>query len=153
MEDCWLAVAAQRLLLPLSRRLCPEIVDLRQPLEGIFHGCTVVAIEKGAPGQGRRVLERLHETGWLKGSRLLVVVDAETAPLTLSYGLWRALNEVRLPQDLLVDGEFLGIDATAKWPGEGGEEKLRLRQDAAVEALVTRRWKEYGFSDESRHER
>lgn len=147
MEDCWLALAAQRLLLPLSRRLCPEIVDLVQPLEGIFHGCTVVSIEKRAAGQGRRVLERLHETGWLRASRLLVVVDAEAAPLSLSYGLWRALNEVRLSRDLLVDGEFLGVDATAKWPGEGGEEKVRLGQDAAVEALVTRRWKEYGFED------
>ncbi|GFO67206.1 hypothetical protein GMLC_07850 [Geomonas limicola] len=147
MEDCWLAVAAQRLLLPLSRRLCPEIVDVRQPLEGIFHGCTVVSIKKRAAGQGRRVLERLHETGWLKASRLLVVVDAEAAPLSLSYGLWRALNEVRLSRDLLVDGEFLGVDATVKWPGEGGEEQLRLEKDAAVEALVTRRWKEYGFCD------
>lgn len=146
MEDCYLAQAAERLLLPLLRRRCPEVVDLRQPLEGIFHGCALVSLRKGPTGQGRRVLEALRNDGWLKKSRLIAVVDAGEQPLTLSGGLWRALNEARIPEDLLVDRDFLGIDATAKCDAEAGTKRSELRQDASVSALVRQRWREYGFS-------
>ncbi len=145
MEDCWLAKAAERLLLPLSRGQCPEIVEMVMPVEGIFHGCALVAIEKSAPGQGRRVLETLRSGGWLKKGKLLVVVDAAEKALTLSEGFWRALNAVRFPRDLVVtpDG-CLGVDATRKLPEEGGESSQQLRQDTGVSALVEKRWREYG---------
>jgi len=146
MEDCYLAKAAERLLLPLSRRQCPEIVDITQPLEGIFHGCTLVAISKSAPGQGRQVLESLRGSGWLKKGKLIVVVDAGAEPLTLAGAFWQALNEARLPRDLALEEGFLGIDATVKFPEEGGAEEFeQLKQDPSVSALVERRWGEYGF--------
>lgn len=146
MEDCWMAKAAERLLLPLIRRQCPEIVDLLLPLEGIFHGCALIAIKKSLPGQGRRVLETLRSGGWLKRGKLLVAIDAAEAPLTLSEGFWRALNAVSFPRDLAVtpDG-CLGIDATRKLPEEGGVQYQELKQDASVSAQVARRWREYGF--------
>lgn len=147
MEDCYLARAAERLLLPLSRRQCPEIVDIAMPMEGIFHGLALVAIRKGAAGQGRRVLESLRSGGWLKRGKVLVVVDAGEEGLTLSDALWKALNAVRFPRDLVVtpDG-LLGVDATRKLPEEGGERLEELRQDRSVSALVRSRWLEYGFS-------
>ena len=146
MEDCYLARAAERLLLPLSRRQCPEIVDIRQPLEGIFHGCALVAIRKTFPGQGRRVLESLRGGGWLHKEKLLVVVDADARELTLSQAFWQALNEARLPGDLELGDGFLGVDATRKFPEEGGREEFEaLKQDPSVSALVERRWREYGF--------
>lgn len=146
MEDCYLAQAAERLLLPLLRRDCPEVVDLAMPLEGIFHGCALVAIDKSRPGQGRQVLERLRSDGWLKRGKLLVVVDHVPGGLTLSQGFWQALNAVRFPQDLVVtpDG-CLGVDATRKFPEEGGEPAVLLAQDASVSARVAQRWREYGF--------
>ncbi|MBU5635290.1 UbiD family decarboxylase [Geomonas sp. Red69] len=146
MEDCYLAQAAGRLLLPLLRRQCPEIADLVMPLEGIFHGCAIVSIEKKAPGEGRRVLEQLRSGGWLKRGKLLVVVNRTEGELTLAQGFWQALNAVRFPADLVVtqDG-CLGVDATRKLPEEGGERSELLQQDASVSALVERRWREYGF--------
>jgi 4-hydroxy-3-polyprenylbenzoate decarboxylase len=146
MEDCYLAKAAERLLLPLSRRQCPEIVDITQPLEGIFHGCAVVAITKSAPGQGRRVLESLRSEGWLKRGKLVVVVDAGAQAPTLAEAFWRALNEARLPGDLTLEEGFLGVDATRKYPEEGGTGEFeQLQQDSSVIAQVERRWQEYGF--------
>jgi 4-hydroxy-3-polyprenylbenzoate decarboxylase len=146
MEDCFMAKAAERFLLPLLRRDAPEIADVVMPLEGIFHGCAIVSIDKKAPGQGRRVLERLRSDGWLKRGKLLVVVDRAEGELTLSQGCWQALNAVRFPQDLVVtpDG-CLGVDATWKLPEEGGENPDLLRQDATVSARVQERWREYGF--------
>ncbi len=146
MEDCWMAKGAERLLLPLARRQCPEIVDLSLPLEGIFHGCALIAIEKSLPGQGRRVLDKLRSEGWLQRGKLLVVVDAGDKPLTMSEGFWRALNGVRFPGDLaLTPDGCLGVDATRKLPEEGGGQYQELRQDASVSAQVARRWREYGF--------
>ncbi|HEY5512707.1 MAG TPA: UbiD family decarboxylase [Geomonas sp.] len=146
MEDCFLAKAAERLLLPVSRRQCPEIVDIMQPLEGIFHGCAVVAIRKSAPGQGVRVLESLRDSGWLKRGKLLVVVDATPEALNLEGAFWQALNGARLPRDLVLGDGYLGIDATRKLPEEGGEQEFEeLKQDPNISGLVERRWREYGF--------
>jgi len=146
MEDCYLAKAAERLLTPLSRRLCPEIVEITLPMEGIFHGCALVAIRKERPGQGREVLAKLRSGGWLSRGKLLLVLDASPAAATLPGAFWQALNAVRFPDDLLLAGGCLGIDATAKLPEEGGEPFEELRQDPTVSALVERRWREYGFS-------
>ncbi|HBG04146.1 MAG: menaquinone biosynthesis decarboxylase [Geobacteraceae bacterium GWC2_58_44] len=146
MEDCYLAKAAERLLVPFSRRQCPEIVDITLPMEGIFHGCAVIAIRKTVAGQGRRVLESLRDSGWLKRGKLLVVVDAADAALTLPRAFWQALNGARFPRDLLLSEGSLGIDATRKFPEEGGEREFQeLGQDPFVSALVERRWREYGF--------
>ena len=154
MEDCYLAKAAERLLLPFSRSQCPEIVDITLPIEGIFHGCAVVAIKKSFPGQGLRVLESLRAGGWLKKGKLLVVIDAGDAAMTLSGACWQALNGVRFPDDLVIGEGCLGIDATRKFPGEGGAPELdELRQDPSVSALVRKRWREYGFPEETDPER
>ncbi|MCX5898938.1 MAG: menaquinone biosynthesis decarboxylase, partial [Proteobacteria bacterium] len=44
-------------------------------------------------------------------------------------------------------GSKMGIDATRKWKEEGHErpwpEEIKMSDE--VKALVTRRWKEYGF--------
>lgn len=154
MEDCYLAKAAERLLLPLSRRQCPEIVDIAMPLEGIFHGCALIYIEKTAAGQGRRVLETLRSGGWLKRGKLLVVLDAVEGGATFAEGFWRALNAVQFPRDLVPtpDG-CLGIDATVKLPQEGAGVSQQLRQDASVRAAVERRWREFGFVTDAGEER
>jgi 4-hydroxy-3-polyprenylbenzoate decarboxylase len=146
MEDCFLGKAAERLLLPLLRRECPEIEEITLPFEGMFHGCALVAIKKSAPGQGRRVLESLRGGGWLKRGKLLVVLDATDTALRLSGAFWQALNAVQFPRDLVLSDGCLGIDATRKFPEEGGErDSEELRQDSSVSALVERRWREYGF--------
>lgn len=145
MEDCYLAKAAERILLPLSQRQCPEIVDVTLPIEGIFHGCALVAIEKTRAGQGRRVLESLRRDGWLKTGKLLVVVDATETAKTLPGAFWQALNNIDFARDLVPHDGCLGIDATRKLPGEGGGCGDELRQDPAVSAKVRERWREYGF--------
>jgi 4-hydroxy-3-polyprenylbenzoate decarboxylase len=154
MEDCYLAKTAERLLLSFSRKQCPEIVDITLPMEGIFHGCAVVAIRKSSSGQGRRVLESLRAGGWLKRGKLLVVVDATDTALTLAGAFWQALNAVRFPGDLVISEGCLGIDATRKFPDEGGSPLAEeLKQDPFVSDLVRSRWREYGFLEEAGQER
>ncbi|UFS71874.1 UbiD family decarboxylase [Geomonas sp. RF6] len=144
MEDCHLAKGAERAMLALSRRQCPAIVDISLPLEGIFHGCALVAIEKRAPGEGRAVLESLREGGWLKRGKILVVLDALPGD-PFADALWRTLNHARFPRDIVVEDGRIGLDATRKLPGEADEVLRPLEKDPAVTALVTKRWKDYGF--------
>jgi 4-hydroxy-3-polyprenylbenzoate decarboxylase len=150
MEDCWLVQAGARLLLPLLRRRLPEITALHLPVEGIFHGCAVVAIDKNSPGQGRRVIAGLWSAGWLKRSRLLVIVDRDVPPDDLSRAAWLIFNNADWQHDLIASGDRLAIDATRKLPGEPGGDPPRkpLAPDAETVALIERRWREYGFSKE-----
>lgn len=161
MEDCYLAKAAERLFLPLLRLELPELVDINQPLEWIFHHSALVSIRKEFPGQARRVITGLWGQAPLRSARLLIVVDADVDVQDLSQGAWRALNNVDWQRDLVMappDTENLtvellpgrgrlAIDATRKLPGEGAlapwPEELTMTRE--IITLVEQRWKEYGF--------
>ena len=158
MEDCFMGKAMERLLLPLLRRSLPEVVEINLPMEGFFQGGGVVSIRKTRPGQGREVIERLWEGGWLAASRLLVVVDADVNPHDLSLTGWWTLNHADWRQDLVIAGEppgrsaygdfggRLGIDATRKGEAERPDRAAEeVAPDRLVQELVTRRWREYGL--------
>ena len=101
MEDCYMAKAAERLMLPFTRLELPEVVEINLPLEGIFHGTAVVAIDKRHPGQGREVMAALWARGWLAGARLLVVVDGDVDVHDLSRTFWKVMNSVDWRRDLV----------------------------------------------------
>jgi 4-hydroxy-3-polyprenylbenzoate decarboxylase len=161
MEDCYLAKAMERLLLPLLRLELPELVDINQPFEWIFHHSALVSIRKEFPGQARRAITSLWGQASLRSARLLVVVDADVDVQDLSQGAWRALNNVDWERDLMFAPPEIGnptaellpgrgrlaIDATRKLPGEGAlaswPEELTMPRE--IVNLVKQRWKEYGF--------
>ncbi|HEY6839528.1 MAG TPA: UbiD family decarboxylase [Geobacteraceae bacterium] len=147
MEDCWLARATERLLLPLLRRELPEIVDINLPFEGIFHGCAVVAMAKRGPAHPRRVMERLWSGGWLRDARLLVMVDQDVDVRDLARVAWKVINNVTWSRDLVLpslaaDGGKLGIDGTRKRSRRGGEDVV---MSGDITRMVDTRWREYGF--------
>jgi 4-hydroxy-3-polyprenylbenzoate decarboxylase len=155
MEDCFMAKATERLLLPIIRLQLPEIVDINMPLEGIFHGCAIVAIEKRDAGHPREVIEAIRSGGWLGAARLLVVVDGDTDVHDLSLIAWRVLNLVHWQLDIVVDGSNseklsmgrIGLDATRKIddsPGRGVLPEEIARAQSVME-MVDRRWREYGL--------
>jgi 4-hydroxy-3-polyprenylbenzoate decarboxylase len=139
-EDCWLAKAAERLMLPWLQRRFPEVVDLCFPLETIFHRAAIVSVDASRNGDVPALLRRLREKGPLRRAKVIVMVDADTG-VDPSSVWWRAVNCCNWRRDLLVrdDGAFLDIDATLK--AEQGP-PLERRETAD---LVTRRWREYGL--------
>jgi len=158
MEDCHMARGSARLMLPFLQLELPEIAGLHLPVEGIFHGAALVAIDKKCSGHARSVMERLWERGWLKGSRLLVLVDRDVEVGDPGRVYWKILNNVAWQRDLVVAGATepaghpfggrLGIDATRKFPGEGVEEwPGEIAMDGETRTMVSDRWKEYGFND------
>ncbi|MEJ2699814.1 MAG: UbiD family decarboxylase, partial [Desulfuromonadales bacterium] len=148
MEDCYLAKATERLFLPLLRVDFPEIRDLNMPLEGIFHGCALLSIRKSAPGQARRLIGALWKGGFLKSSRLLVILDEDVDVQDLSRSFWRTINNVDPGRDVVLEGRRLGVDATRKLlgEGEGAGPPEPLSRDEATRKLVEGRWPEYGIA-------
>jgi 4-hydroxy-3-polyprenylbenzoate decarboxylase len=162
-EDCWMAKATERIFLPLLKQLCPEIRDINMPLEGVFHNCVIVSIEKRFPGQARKVMNFLWGMGQMMYTKLILVVDQEVDVQDLSAVAWRSFNNIDGKRDIVFSdgpldaldhsspipryGTRIGIDATRKGPEEG---HLRpwpnpLKMDESIVNLVSRRWKEYGF--------
>ena len=108
-------------------------------------------------------MDTLWTHSWLRGSRLIAVVDADVDIRDVSTTFWTILNSVDWKRDLFVPdttanqdkpghvplpyGGRIGIDATRKLPGEGsqGAWPKQASRDKAMKDLVTRRWREYGF--------
>jgi 4-hydroxy-3-polyprenylbenzoate decarboxylase len=151
MEDCYMAKATERLILPMIRLELPEITDINLLFEGIFQGCAVVALHKHHPGHTRQVMEALWAKGWLADSRLLVMIDADTDARDLSLIAWKVLNIVDWRRDLVVsatDRESiplgrLALDATRKIGGGGYRREIVRGREVSL--LVDNRWQEFGL--------
>jgi 4-hydroxy-3-polyprenylbenzoate decarboxylase len=138
MENCWLAKANERLLLPLLRIDFPEIVDLNFPLETAFHGCALLSVRAAAAG-GRQLLRALWQSRYFRSSRLLVLLGEEVDVQEPAQAYWQVVNRVDPQRDVIVEAGRIGIDATRLGPGG------RVETAAETKRLVARRWREYGF--------
>ena len=164
-EDGPIGKATERIFLPLIRMTVPEIVDYDLPVEGVFHNCVIVSIEKRYPKQAQKVMNAIWGAGLLSLSKLVVVVDADCDVHDYREVAWRAFGNVDYAHDLLVTtgpvdhldhaayqqfwGGKAGIDATRKLPTEGyardGGWPTMLVQDPTVVARVDARWSELGL--------
>jgi len=162
-EDGPMGKATERIFLPLIQLTNPDIVDYDLPVEGVFHNCCIVSIDKRFPKHAQKVMSAIWGAGLLSLSKLVVVVDADCDVHDYSEVAWRAFGNVDYAHDLLLTsgpvdhldhsaysqfwGGKLGIDATRKLPTEGYTRDWpeMLVQDPAVVERVTQRWKEYGL--------
>lgn len=138
MENCWLAKANERLLLPLLRIDFPEIADLNFPIETAFHGCALLSVRDMAGG-GRELLRALWQSRFFRSSRLLVLLGEGVDVQEPAQAYWQVVNRVDPERDVIVEAGRLGIDATRLGPGG------RVEAAAETKRLVARRWREYGF--------
>lgn len=134
-EDKWLGKATERIFLPLIKlSMLPEIEDMVMPDEGVFHNIVLVKIKKTYPGQAQKVMNSLWGAGQMMFNKILIVTDANIdlndskAVAGLICENVHPIDDVifnRGPVDVLDHsssrfalGSKLGIDATAKLPGE-----------------------------------
>jgi len=133
-EDFYLGKATERIFLPLLKTQLPELVDMNMPLEGVFHSCVIVSIDKRYPMQARRIMSALWGAGQMSFVKTIVVVDADVDVQNENEILNLLLDHVDLDQDLFFSegildvlnhasdqplyGSKLGIDATRRIEGE-----------------------------------
>ena len=164
MEDCYLAKATERIFLPLMQQMMPEIVDINMPLEGVFHDCCVVSIDKKYPMQARKVMHALWGMGQMMNVKMIIVVDKHVNVQDMKEVWWRVFNNIDAKHDLeIVEGPLdvldhsspmakwgakLGIDATKTWPEEGHTrewpDEIAMSDD--VKAKVDAIWSRLGLS-------
>ncbi len=135
MEDYYLGHATERIFLPLTRLIMPEIVDYHMPAEGIFHNLVFVSIDKSYPGHAYKVMNGLWGAGQMMLAKVIVIVDKDVNVQDSHEAWWVALNNIDPERDVrftpgpvdVLDhassaftfGTKMGIDGTKKWPEEG----------------------------------
>jgi 4-hydroxy-3-polyprenylbenzoate decarboxylase len=166
MEDCYLGKAIERIFLPLIRKQVPEIVDMNLPWEGCFHNCLIVSIRKTYPEQAKKVMHAIWGLGQMMFSKCIIVMDGDANIQDVREVAWRSFNNVDPRRDIVfVDGPVdeldhsanqdffgskMGIDATRKSEAEGMKRPWPedMVMPVSIKDLVSKRWKEYGFSNE-----
>ena len=163
-EDFWLGKATERIFLPALKMLVPDIIDYNLPMFGCFHNCAFVKIRKEYPYHARRVMHAIWGAGQMAFTKIIVVVDEHVDVHDEQDVLFHVCANVDPRRDIVfVDGPLdildhatpvcgagskMGIDATAKWPGEGQVRRWpdEIEMTPEVRELVTRRWAEYGLA-------
>ena len=135
-EDFYLGRATERIFLPLLRTQLPEIVDMDMPVEGVFHNCVIVSINKRFPMQSRRLMNALWGLGQMSLVKTIITVDATVNVHNYDEVINLLLNKVNFERDLffsegvldvlnhasdnMLYGSKLGVDLTEKVEGEPG---------------------------------
>jgi len=164
-EDLFLGKATERLFFPMVKMLIPDMVDYSLPVFGIFHNCLFISIRKRYPYHARKVIHAVWGVGQLTVTKTVVVVD-EHVNVHDPDEVWfyvganvDARRDVVIadgPVDVLDHaspyvggGGKMGIDATAKIPGEGVVRPWpkEIRMTDEVRQRVTQRWNELGLGD------
>ncbi|MBU0993006.1 MAG: menaquinone biosynthesis decarboxylase [Proteobacteria bacterium] len=163
MEDCYMAKATERIFLPMIRMLVPEIVDMELPMEGVFHNCALISIDKKYAGQAKKVIHVLWGLGQMASTKFIAVFDKDINLRDSGTVVWKLLNNVDPGRDLLFSqGPLDALDHSAPYPNFGGKMGIDATRKTREEGMgrdwpeeitmsdemknqVTGRWKEYGF--------
>lgn len=152
MEDCYLALATERLFLPVLKTVMPEIKDYWMPWEGVFHNIVVVAINKEYPDHAKKIMSALWGMGQMSFSKSIVIVDDEKY---LRHGedlIKYLLNNIDLHGDVTISegildvldhsskrplfGSKIGIDATRRINGEEPRNTMKKQQAVKEETVL-----------------
>ncbi len=134
MEDCYLALATERIFLPMLQTVLPEVKDYCLPWEGVFHNIVVTAIEKEFPQHARKIMDGMWGTGQMSFAKTIITVDDNLLFNRPAELLRQILDTIDLVQDLIVSsgvldvldhsapqplyGSKLGVDASRRITGE-----------------------------------
>ncbi|HSA07628.1 MAG TPA: menaquinone biosynthesis decarboxylase, partial [Candidatus Gastranaerophilales bacterium] len=135
-EDCYMGKTTEQIFLPVLRKILPEIIDMNLPIEGVFHNCAIISIDKRFPGHANKIINAVWGIGQLMFTKFVIVVDSEVNVHNLSEVSWKLFNNTDPSRDCVITKGPLDIlDHACDLPGFGG----KMGIDA------TKKWKEEGF--------
>ena len=154
MEDCYLALATERLFLPILKTVMPEITDYLMPWEGVFHNIIVVAIDKEYPHHARKVMNGLWGMGQMSFAKAILIIDDERYLRNGEALLKHILNTLDLHSDITITdgildvldhsapqplyGSKIGLDATRRITGEPPRRSRIQKKEIEKKRLLTR---------------
>lgn len=161
-EESWILRAGERIILPVLKRMLPEIVDIHQPFSAAGRNLIFVSIRKTSDHQARRVLHALWGTPMLGQTKIIVLVDADQ-DLQREDQVWFTVGTHANPASDFVFSDGLardddytpvsaslasrvGIDATRKRVGEllkDWPQTMAVAEETA--SRLRERWVEYGL--------
>lgn len=163
-EPAILGLALNNLYVPLLQKQFPEIVDFYLPAEACSYRMALVSINKEYPGHAKRVMFGIWSVlRQFMYTKAIIVVDADIDLRSWNDVIWALVTRVdpsrdstiveRTPIDYLDFasptaglGSKIGIDATAKWPGEVDRQWGRtITMEPAVKQKIDRMWTELGL--------
>jgi 4-hydroxy-3-polyprenylbenzoate decarboxylase len=163
-EPAVLGVALNEVFVPILQKQFPEIVDFYLPPEGCSYRLAVVSMKKQYAGHAKRVMFGIWS--YLRQfmyTKLIVVTDDDVNVRDWKEVIWALTTRVDAARDLTVVentpidyldfaspvsglGSKLGIDATAKWPGETTREWGKpIAMDEATRRRVDALWSGLGL--------
>ncbi len=163
-EPAVLGMALNEVFIPLLAKQFPEIVDFYLPPEGCSYRLAVVSMKKQYPGHAKRVMFGVWSfLRQFMYTKFIVVCDDDIDVRNWKEVIWAITTRVDPARDTLIAentpidyldfaspvsglGSKMGIDATAKWPGETSRHWGRpIVMDAAVKRRVDSLWGELGL--------
>jgi len=163
-EPAMLGVALNELFVPLLTKQFPEIVDFYLPPEGCSYRLAVVSMRKQYPGHAKRVMFGIWSfLRQFMYTKFIVVCDDDIDVRNWKEVIWAITTRVDPSRDSLIAertpidsldfaspvsglGSKMGIDATAKWPGETARRWGRpIVMDPVVKRRVDSLWGELGL--------
>ena len=136
-EDGPIGKATERIFLPLLRLSIPDIVDYDLPVEGVFHNCVIVSIDKRYPKHAQKVMNAIWGAGLLSLSKLIVVVDADCDVHDHSEVAWRALGNVDYAHDLLQHASARSTTSTTRRTSSSGAARSASTPPASCPTRAT----------------
>jgi 4-hydroxy-3-polyprenylbenzoate decarboxylase len=163
-EPAMLGVALNEIFVPLLVKQFPEIADFYLPPEGCSYRLAVASLKKQYPGHAKRVMFGIWSVlRQFMYTKFIVVVDEDVDIRDWKEVVWALSTRVDPARDTLIVentpidyldfaspvaglGSKMGIDATAKWPGETARTWGRpIAMDAEVKRKVDAIWRELGL--------
>ncbi len=164
LEDGYMIMFGERVVLPILKMVLPEIVDIHMPPECVGY-VTIVSIRKRYPGHAKRVMMFLWATCPVL-HKFVVVVDHDVNVRDIRQVAYAIAANVNPSRDILIVPDYpteeldpstplidlgskVGIDATRKLPEEyaGREypEEVRPSDDVVrkMERIVVKILEEY----------
>ncbi|MGC3872734.1 4-hydroxy-3-polyprenylbenzoate decarboxylase [Halomonas sp. GXIMD04776] len=163
-EPAILGLALNEVFVPILSKQFPEIVDFYLPPEGCSYRMAVVTMKKQYPGHAKRVM--MGVWSFLRQfmyTKFVIVLDDDVDARCWEDVIWAITTRMDPSRDTVmventpIDyldfaspvaglGSKMGLDATAKWPGETDREwGVPIQMDAAVKESVDARWEELGI--------
>lgn len=160
-EDCYMGKATEQIFLPVLKQIIPEIKDMNLPIEGVFHNCAILSIDKRYPGHANKIISAVWGLGQMMFTKFVIVVDGDVDVHNLSEVSWKIFNNVDPSRDCIINkgpldvldhscdllgfGGKMGIDATKKWQSEGFTREWpdEIIMSENIKEKVSSRLKEY----------